>query len=303
MIIRSKSSLELAENDMEVVADRDTSFPYTCTFDESRNFIGSDVPWHWNDQIEIDLVTRGTLKTTTTDRTYVQNPGDILFLNAGTLHSVHFSDETEYYVNQFDPRFLSGEYGSAIEQKYFTPVLRCEKAASMLFRPDSANRIRMADYLVRAMEAMRDEPVGFEIIARENLSRFWLCLFEETKELRQASGSVGSQDPERMKEMLRFLYAHYAEPVTLADIAGAAGISTRECTRCFQRSVGSSPIRFLISYRLQAAAQKLALSSTPVTAIAEECGFASDSYFGKLFRETFGCSPREYRKKARSSKE
>ena len=301
MIIKSKSGLELAENHMEVIANRDAAFPYICTFDEGRNFIGNEVPWHWNDQIEIDYVSRGTLKTTTSDRTYVQKPGEILVLNTGTLHAVRFLPETEWYVNQVDVRFLSGGYGSAIEQKYFTPLLCCESASSMLFRPDSANRIKMADYLIRAMEAMRDEPAGFELIAREALSRFWLCMFEETAELRRTGVPSGNQDAERMKAMLLFLYAHYAEPVTLTDIADAAGISSRECTRCFRRSVGSSPIRFLVSFRAQSAAQKLATTDDPVSVIAGACGFTSDSYFGKVFREMFGCTPREYRKRARST--
>lgn len=301
MIIRSKSGLELAEDHMEVVSNRDDTFPCTCTFDEGRNFVGSGVPWHWNDQIEIDYVSRGTLETTTSERTYTQKPGEILFLNTGTLHTVHFPKETEWYVLQFDVRFLTGGYGSAIERKYFTPLLRCAGASSMLFRPDSANRVRMADYLIRAMESMRDEPAGFEIITRENLSRFWLCLFDETEVLRKTDAPSCNQDAARMKAMLLFLYAHYGSPITLSDIADAAGISPRECTRCFRRSVGSSPIRFLVSYRVQQAAQKLAASGSPVSLIAEECGFTSESYFGKSFRETFGCTPREYRKRAQSS--
>lgn len=298
MIIRSKSGLELAENHMEVIANRDAAFPYTCTFDEGKNFLGDEVPWHWNDQIEIDYVKQGTLETTTSDCTHVQKPGEILFLNPGTLHTVHFQQDTSWYVNLFDTRFLSGGYGSTIEQNYFTPLLGCDGASSLLFRPDCAHRIKMADYLIRAMEAMRDEPTGFELIARENLSRFWLCLFEETAELRRTCVPSGNPDAERMKAMLLFLYTHYAEPVTLADIAGAAGISPRECTRCFSRSVGSSPIRFLVSFRVQQAAQKLASTDKPVSLVAEECGFTSESYFGKAFRETYGCTPREYRKQA-----
>jgi AraC-like DNA-binding protein len=33
-----------------------------------------------------------------------------------------------------------------------------------------------------------------------------------------------------------------------------------------------------------------------ISEIAEKCGFMSDSYFSKIFREIYKCTPREYRK-------
>ncbi|MGI6012074.1 MAG: helix-turn-helix transcriptional regulator [Ruminococcus sp.] len=54
-------------------------------------------------------------------------------------------------------------------------------------------------------------------------------------------------------------------------------------------------IRSLLS-RIQMAAQMLLRSSDSITEISEKCGFSSDSYFGKIFRERMKVTPREYRK-------
>ena len=107
-------------------------------------------------------------------------------------------------------------------------------------------------------------------------------------------------DLERMKFMLQYIYAHYSEPLGLEEIAGAAGISPRECTRCFQRSINRPPIRCLIEYRAQMAAMRLERTDDSISTIAEQCGFVSDSYFGKTFKDIYGCPPRDYRKKHRA---
>ena len=63
--------------------------------------------------------------------------------------------------------------------------------------------------------------------------------------------------------MLTFIYTHYAESVTLDDIAHAADISRSEAGRCFNAYLGCSPVDALIQYRLQIACRLL--SDTTLT--------------------------------------
>jgi transcriptional regulator GlxA family with amidase domain len=97
--------------------------------------------------------------------------------------------------------------------------------------------------------------------------------------------------------MTQFIKDHCGEKLTLDDIAAAADISTRECTRCFARCINTSPIVYLTQTRLSMAADLLAGSAKSIIEISEECGFSSPSYFGKVFREAMGCTPKEYRDK------
>lgn len=73
--------------------------------------------------------------------------------------------------------------------------------------------------------------------------------------------------------MIQYIEEHYGDKVLLEDIASAAGVSGRECSRCFSRTVKMSPIDYLNRYRVRMAA-------------------------GKMFKSIMGCSPREYRKKS-----
>jgi transcriptional regulator GlxA family with amidase domain len=154
----------------------------------------------------------------------------------------------------------------------------------------------MIDHILQLTELLRDEPEGYELAVREVMSRFFLLLRKETEEVRAAEQKGNERDLDRMKQMLQFIYAHYGEPIGLDEIAGAAGISPRECTRCFHRAIDRPPVRFLIEYRAQMAAMMLERTGDSISSIAERCGFLSDSYFGKIFKEIYRCTPREYRK-------
>ena len=97
--------------------------------------------------------------------------------------------------------------------------------------------------------------------------------------------------------MLTFISDHYAEKLTIGDIAAAAQVGERECFRIFRRCLGATPLECLLRRRLSNACDLLKSTDLSVLDIAISCGFCSASYFGKLFREQFGMSPREYRMK------
>ncbi len=107
-----------------------------------------------------------------------------------------------------------------------------------------------------------------------------------------------SADSDRLKLMLDYIQDHFSERVNLEQIAGAAGISVRECTRCFKRCIETSPAAYLNQYRLRIACRMLRETAESVLAVSEACGFSSPSYFTKAFRDALGSTPLEYRKAA-----
>ncbi len=67
----------------------------------------------------------------------------------------------------------------------------------------------------------------------------------------------------------------------------------------FARDVGLPPQRYLTERRLERAAELLAGSDLPVTAVGLEVGVGSGPHFSRVFRENLHCSPREYRRRHR----
>lgn len=92
--------------------------------------------------------------------------------------------------------------------------------------------------------------------------------------------------------MIGHIEHHYAESLTLKVIASAAGVSIRE----FQCNVNERPMNYLSNYWLFVAAQPLTSPDMSIGAIADACGFTSQSYFNKCFHKRYGMRPTDYRK-------
>lgn len=294
-----ETNFSTGKEQQELFPQKKESFPYLCSTTMLDSTPDKSVPWHWHNMFEINYFVRGELSLQTPDKTQIIGAGDVNFINAGTLHTCTAIGTTpcEYYTIHFDMHFLSGMYNSVYEEKYFLPIMRNSALQVWRIRPDSLPHLKMIEAVLRTVEVSREEPFGYEFEVRNLLSDFWRQLLIDTKDVQAGAAPQNVVDTERVKTMTSFIKEHCGEKLSLDDIAASAGISTRECTRCFSRCLNISPNVYLNQTRLSMAADLLAGSSKSIIEISEECGFSSPSYFGKVFRETMGCTPREYRDK------
>jgi len=102
---------------------------------------------------------------------------------------------------------------------------------------------------------------------------------------------------QRVVAAMAFLIENLAQPLTLADVAAAAGLSVSRLSHRFKEEVGITPWQFLERERLGRAAQLLRLTARPIAAIAEEVGFGSAIHFSLRFKSAFDVSPRAFRKR------
>lgn len=274
-------------------------FPHVCIDLALDQYVGRCIPWHWHSAFEIDYVVRGTAELVTPDETFPLRSGEAIFLNSNVLHEVRAKDQQQgckIYTHLFEMHFLSGMYNSVFERNYFLSVLKSARMQAFVIRPDHYRGIQMAEKILNGVELCRREPFGYEFELRAELCRFWCLLLEETESLRAEPEVQSHVDTDRIKLMLAYIHGHYMGRVTLESIAAAANISPRECGRCFQRCIKLSPIRYLTTYRVRMAAQMLLQTGDSILTIGENCGFSSSSYFGRVFCEEMGCTPKEYRR-------
>lgn len=99
-----------------------------------------------------------------------------------------------------------------------------------------------------------------------------------------------------VSSVVAYLQTHYAEKITLDDLAKAAALNKSYLVRLFKKSMGTTPIEYLSSLRLSAAKNMLANTDAPIKRIADQCGYEDPSYFIARFRLAFGQTPDAYRK-------
>jgi len=186
---------------------------------------------------------------------------------------------------------LNAELNSAFN---LINVLRNGVLQIWIIKPDSLDHFRLIETLLESTKLMEQEPEGFEFDVRTKLCDVWRIFLGDTKEIRLRAPARNVADTERLKQMMDFIETHYAENISVSDIAAAAGISTRESTRCFQRCISLSPVSYLSDYRVRMAAKLLRTTGKTVIEVSEACGFSSPGYFGRVFKETFSTTPKAY---------
>lgn len=288
----------LDDNHREILDTDANPFPYVCNYTEFGPCPGPCFTWHWHPAFEIDYVEEGELEFRTPEQTISLKKGEAVFINFNVMHDIRTTGRTKackFYAHIFDMHFLSGMYNSIFEQKYIVPILKSRQLQAVPIRPDHYTGIKMMGNILHMIELAVSEPFGYEFEIRAELGRFWCLLLEKTKPLRTQFSESGQTDVMRVKQMMEYIHRHYSEKISLDDIASAASIGGRESARCFQRCIQVSPISYLNEYRIQMAAQMLLQTQDSILTISENCGFSSSSYFGKVFRETMNCTPKEYR--------
>ena len=275
-----------------------TDFPCHCRRSEMNWYPEKTVPWHWHNVFEIDYIESGAVQYQTPDQTVTVEKGEALFINTGVLHTCTAvgTEDCVYYTHLFDMHFLSGMYGSIFEEKYFLPVANSTSFQLWLVKPDSLPRIHMLETVLHCVELQRTEPPEYEFDLRESLCAFWRGMLADSAGVRASAPPRSVADTERIKQMMDFVLLHCAERLTLDDIAASASVSRRECTRCFRRCIGLTPTEYLNACRVRMAADLLRRTGKSVLEISEESGFSSASYFGRVFRASMGCTPKEYRR-------
>lgn len=295
----SSTPFHTDSNQQELFFDDPEGFPYICFYRELTSLTDGYISWHWHPALEIDYVEEGEVEFRTPTQSVTIKKGELIFINSNIIHGVYPRSpdgSCKIYAQIFNMEFLGGTYNSCFTRQYILPVTRQTNLQLLKITPDHYHGLRIAESFLLAVDLSRNEPFGYEFLLRNELSKFWILLFEAIRQLPLADVKKGNLDSDRLKLMLTYIHQNYSQHITLNMIAASANISSRECTRCFQRCMQVSPVSYLNRYRIQQAARQLLNTSDSILTVSENCGFSSGSYFGKLFHSIIGCSPKEYRK-------
>ncbi|MCQ6562280.1 response regulator [Paenibacillus mendelii] len=108
-------------------------------------------------------------------------------------------------------------------------------------------------------------------------------------------GDRSSRHSTVIHKVKQILESDYGQSITIQDLAQKVFLTPNYLCNVFKEHVGESIIEHLTKIRMKHAKQLLAGTPLKIYEIAEQTGFKSLSYFGLVFKNMFGLSPKEYR--------
>ena len=296
-MIYHPTELMLDDRQREKLQGYDPGFPYTaidCRFD---GYSGPCVDWHWHATLEINVCASGLLKTSTQRGEYIVREGDGVLVNANVLHrneAYEGAPGVRVQTHMFDRSLVAA--AELPQRRYVAPVVECTLLDALPLLRENAEHRAVLEALDRAFAAAGEEKDGYELEICGLLNRAWQGIYALALPVIGARQPLPRMETARLKRMLGFIRDHFAEDISPADIAASAGVCERECFRCFKQELGTTPLATLTDFRLRKAAELLRETDRSVSDIAAACGFATSSYFGKVFRRRMNLSPLAYRR-------
>ena len=242
--------------------------------------------------------------------------------DAINVHDFHVHPECEIYIN------LSGDVSFAVENTIYpiTPgsviITKPYEYHHCVYHSDASHKHIWILFSVEQNEQLFDlffnRKAGtgnLLILAPEQLARVSaICdqllqdpisefekhylFFRLIQYLYDAESPEEPDDhsPESLKLALNYMAQHLQEPVTIQQLAQTAHVSVNTLERHFAENLNASPSRYLRRKRLANAA-KLLSRGCSVAEACEQSGFPDYSNFIALFRQSYGITPLQYRKR------
>lgn len=292
----TRSVDQVDENGRELLTYGTKDFPIAF-FDDDLTEVA--VPTHWHDELEIVIITKGTVHARIAGECIVLTAGEGYFANSGILHSESLETKAGHqHALVFSPRIIS-QAEDLIWHTAVVPVLGNPCIPFIRLRASEPWQREILQLAEKAWNWGAYDKPGYPIQVRYCLSSVFALITANAdiieNELRYTSKY--QRDEIRVKKALLCIEEHYDEDLSINDIARSAKISVSTCLRLFSTVLGLTPVQYLIRHRLQKAAEELKhADSKTIAEIAYSCGFTDASYFDRCFRKEYGMTPSEYQR-------
>ena len=215
----------------------------------------------------------------------------IFYVPRGSTYDAFWESDSSIELNSIHFEIPSGTFNSQRTYVEAIPVERLVAASG-----DSSFDLEREFFTIHELFLSDDHNVQrrFEMMSRffRILSALHPCLEKR----------VAYPLDREIEPALDYIRIHCAEPLQVPLLASLCNLSESHFYARFRRATGLTPIEYKNRVAISSAGRMLTDEpDLPIEEVSERMGFASSSYFRRVFARIAGCPPREFRKKSLSS--
>ena len=239
-------------------------------------------PRHYHDRASLAVMMRGAQRLTYGGTSEPVQAGSLIAFNPGEVHANTILESDGWtcfslYMSQHTlTHLLAGDEARHDRPPVFrTPVIQDRGVFQALLQFHHAVSTTSLQLEIDTLLLTALEPI---------VERYT----ETTKPV-----SRSSQAPHAIMRVRDYLNTHYAQSISLAEVAQVAGMRPSSVNRAFRRHTGLPPHEYLINRRVAQACSRLDQGQTLVD-VALSTGFYDQSHFSRHFRRIMGMTPAQY---------
>ncbi|KAA2236593.1 helix-turn-helix domain-containing protein [Salinarimonas soli] len=199
------------------------------------------------------------------------------------------------------PATLAGETDAPSSDAMFYPVdLEPGVAAALVRAADDAETASLAGRpeirrLGLALVAARASGQPVQQLYAQSMSLAIAARIMERADPRPARRPASPLPKWRLNRVMRHIEENLAERLSLADLAGTAGLTRMYFATQFRASLGVSPHTYVLRRRIERAQEILAGSNESLVQVALSVGFQTQAHFTTVFKRFVGQTPARWR--------
>lgn len=257
-----------------------------------------NVNLHWHEETEIIFLEKGVFEITVNMNTYTLKAPALVYVGAGSIHSLILEKGQKESAVVFDLNMLSFEYFDGIQYEIIAPLLEKRVQFPLFVTPKDAVWVDICELYHKIFKEATIAKLGSYMKIKGYLYEMLAGLYESGELRKQESTETfGEHKVEIIKKVLRYVKEEYAERIAVDDIAALVGMNAQYLCRYFKKMTGKTLTEYINEVRIEKAVELLAETDEKVITVATACGYDNISYFIKRFKKQKGVTPQEYRKK------
>ena len=271
------------------------TYPYDMPISVSFLSI-ENYPIHWHNTIEIIYVLEGSLHVDINSTSSKILENNIEIINLDEAHRLYSNEPNKVLLFHIDPYFF---------EKYYTDI------ENMFFYTDTSNENsqntevyhELKTFLSIIVCEIVQKTLDYDEEVEKNLINILFHLINNFHYLTYDNEEIKDNENllERYHRIAKYIFNNYNNNITLKDIANKEFLSTHYLSHEIKYATGSSFTDLVNLTRVEESIKLLLDSDKTISDICEEVGFSHSRYFNKHFKNYYGLTPLQYRKKFKVS--
>lgn len=253
------------------------------------------VTTHWHEEAEFTLITAGQADYQIDLVDYPVHTGDLLFIPPLVLHSISLNESpkitSETYV--FHMNFLGGNSTDICSTRYLTPLMNQEFSMPYLIKKEHPAYASLRKIFSQINSLYRESDAGYEL-ALKALFLQTVFLLLQYSERNLVSDTGTSSD--KLKQVLDYIELHYAEAISVSDLAKLCYFSDYHFMRFFKKHMNMTCVEYINNLRLEKSVELFEQGNSSILEVSLSTGFHNLSYFHKVFKRKYHMTPKAFLK-------